>query len=591
MKKAFLPAALLAVMAVALAAVGLVADDDHDKDKFEFQSDTLVVTRSVYTGVAGTVTIGETLPPGCQAGTLVLPNVTPPGGTTSVALKSSVCVQAVDNGEFPSLADAHNVWNNSPVDGLFGVSSPIYLDSLATDGKLLDTLPIDPTEMVTSFSSKSELAVHRSVDGKSLTFMGYRGGPGCPSLTLSTSGATKGDLIPGASNAASVTAANLLDVSSTSTPGLCDPTDGSIGSYYRSVAEVDAHGHIQFTDGNAYSGDNSRSVIKANWMYYAVGNDNNGAAIPKTAANNTEVGTYLANDTGAEILIPGQTPPVPPNNLKIGDFSLTQLGDSADKPGKENNFRGMTIYHNTLYVTKGSGSNGINTVYQVGCAGELPTVANAPGYCAAPGTPATLLNVPITILPGFSTTLASAATGVTYPFGLWFADDSTLYVCDEGDGTLVSPAVAGNVATTLAQTTAGVQKWRLISGTWTLQYVLSKGLNIGVPYSVANYPASLDPATGGCRNMTGQHNGDGTVTIYAITSTISNNGDTGADPNKLVKVTDLLEANTLPTGDGDHDKDDSRETFTTIRSAKAGEVLRGVTWAPKDGGDDDHYGH
>jgi len=103
-----------------------------------------------------------------------------------------------------------------------------------------------------------------------------------------------------------------------------------------------------------------------------------------------------------------------------------------------------------------------------------------------------------------------------------------------------------------------------------------------VPYSVPNYPAALDPATGGCRNITGRRNGDGTVTIYAITSTISANGDNGADPDKLVKVTDVLNATTLPTGDGDRDRDDRIGHFVTLRSAKAGEVFRGVAFAPRD---------
>jgi hypothetical protein len=177
---------------------------------------------------------------------------------------------------------------------------------------------------------------------------------------------------------------------------------------------------------------------------------------------------------------------------------------------------------------------------------------------------------------------------VAFPFGLWFADDHTLYVCDEGDGTLVTPAVNGNVADAATLATAGVQKWSLVDGTWKLQYVLQDGLNIGVPYNVANYPAALNPATDGCRNITGKHNHDGTVTIYAVTSTVSASGDQGADPNKLVKVRDLLSATTLPTGDGDRDRDDRVGHFVTIRSAKAGEVLRGVSLAPKEHGDDDH---
>jgi hypothetical protein len=98
----------------------------------------------------------------------------------------------------------------------------------------------------------------------------------------------------------------------------------------------------------------------------------------------------------------------------------------------------------------------------------------------------------------------------------------------------------------------------------------------------------LNPATGGCRNITGHHNDDGTITIYAVTSTISANEDTGADPNKLVKVTDLVSANTLPAFDGNENEDHRLGRFVTIRSAKAGEVFRGVAFAPKDHGMADH---
>ena len=85
--------------------------------------------------------------------------------------------------------------------------------------------------------------------------------------------------------------------------------------------------------------------------------------------------------------------------------------------------------------------------------------------------------------------------------------------------------------------------------TWVREYVLQNGLNLGVPYSVRDYPASIEPATGGCRNIIGVVNHDGTATIYAITSTISQNGDNGADPNKLVKVTDRISA-TQPATSG-----------------------------------------
>ena len=383
--------------------------------------------------------------------------------------------------------------------------------------------------------------------------MGYRGGPGF------------------------LTAPNQLDVSNSNTPGVVDPTNPVVSQYYRAVAEVDARGHFQTTDGNAYSGNNGRAAIKANWTYYLAGNDNNGG-LSSSQLTGTQIGINLITSTGAELLVPGQTPPIPPSINKIGEFAITQVGyTKPDKAGKDNNFRGLTVFNNTLYMTKGSGGNGINTVYQVGNAGVLPA-----------GTTAQLVALPITILPGFPTSLASGVdqkgnpAPVAFPFGIWFANANTLYVCDEGDGTLVSPPVNGNVADAATQATAGVQKWSLVNGTWHLDYVLQNGLNIGIPYSVENYPAALNPATDGCRNLTGKLHHNGTVDIYAVTSTVSASGDQGADPNKLVKVTDRLSATTLPTGDGDHDRDDSWGHFVTLRSAQAGEVLRGVAFTPME---------
>jgi hypothetical protein len=560
-KKTFI-ASILATTALSMLTAGVfapkVAADDDDFPRFFL--DTLVLSRSVYVGTASTVTIGETLPRGCAGGpngsSVVQVPTTTPGTTTSVTVP---CGIASDNGEAPNLKDSHNVWNNSTTDGSFGVSSPIFLDSLTTDGWPLGTLPIPSDKMVTSFSSKSELALNRSIDGRSITFMGYQGGPGCGGFPVSP------------------TAPNLIDVSASNTPAICDPTNPVITSfvsnpvvptaYYRAVAEVDGDGHLKITDGNAYSGDNGRAAIKGgNGLYYMVGNDNSGN-LSKKQLTTTPIGIDLINATGSETLEPGGAPPVPPNIGMIG-----RLLFGSDKPGKDTNFRGMTIFNNTLYITKGSGGNGINTVYQVGSAGTLPA-----------GTAAQLATVPITILPGFPSTTAS--TGTAFPFGIWFADANTLYVCDEGDGTFVTPAVNGNVADAQSQATAGLQKWSLVNGAWTMLYVLQNGLNIGVPYGVANYPTALDPATGGCRNITGRHNQDGTVTIYAITSTISANGDTGADPNKLVKVTDILKSTTLPTSDSNHDRDDAVGKFVTLRSAKAGEVFRGVAFAP--GSDDD----
>ncbi len=564
-------------------------DQDFHNQFYGFVPGSIVLSGTVYVGNANTVTAGEVLPYGClNTGPVTNPNpatvnvpLLPADQTASTTTTAATvsCGYASDNGEAPNLNDNHNVWNNANTDSNFGVSSPIVLWDLSTDGAFLGALHVPSNEIVTSFSSKSELALNRSADGRSLTFMGYRGGPGCPVLTLDpttnilTQGTNVGPISP--------TAPNLLDVSASNTPGLCDPTNPAVASYagapnptayYRSIAEVDAWGHILYTDGDAYSGDNSRGVVKAdNWLYYTVGNDNN-SGLSKKQVGETQLGFNLSHSTGAELFVPGAAPLVPPDNNMISYFVF-----AGDKPGKDTNFRGVTIFDDTLYVAKGSGGNGINTVYQLGTPNVLPTPANAPS--------GGLIDEPYTILPGFPNTSASTnSPGGDYPFGIWFANATTLYVCDEGDLIYTPNQVINdqvNVADAGTLATAGLQKWVLTttaSGpTWVRQYVIQNGLSLGVPYSVPNYPASIEPATGGCRNITGIVNHDGTATIYAITSTISLNGDNGADPNKLVKVTDLISATQPATNS-------YLDTFVTIRSARAGEAFRGVAQAPEEFG-------
>ena len=249
--------------AVKLAARGA---GDQESSTLEFNQDTLVLSRSVYAGTAGTVTVGETLPPGCVAGTVTLPLLA--GGTANVKVK---CSAAVANGTYPT------VFNNNGADGSFGVTSPIFLDLLSTDGHRLGTYTVPSNLLVTSFSSKSELAVNLAVNKRSITFVGYQGGPGF------------------------ITSPNQLDVSNSNTPGVVDPTNPVVSQYYRAVAEVDADGNIRITDGNAYSGNNGRAAIKAHGVYYLTGNDNNGG-LSSSQLTGTQVGLNLIGSTGVELL-------------------------------------------------------------------------------------------------------------------------------------------------------------------------------------------------------------------------------------------------------------------------------------------------
>jgi hypothetical protein len=167
----------------------------------------------------------------------------------------------------------------------------------------------------------------------------------------------------------------------------------------------------------------------------------------------------------------------------------------------------------------------------------------------------------ISIAPGFPTDPARPGGHFT-PFAVFFANPTTMYVADEGTGDATD-----------ASTHAGLQKWSLVNGTWQLDYVLTKGLIGTVDNNLlgsdGQYP---DVTTIGLRNLTGVVNAkDGTVTLWATTSTSSTSGDSGADPNKVVRITDDLNA-TTPT------LAVQGEPFETIAGPTYGTVYRGLAY-------------
>jgi hypothetical protein len=515
----------------------------------------LLVSRSVYDSPASIITPGVTqLPPNCVA-----PN----------------CVTATADGTYPT------VFNNVLTDASFGVTAPIFIDEIFPNGIFVQSVQVpnsdehgvkaNSDQMVTSFSSKSEISLNLSLDHTSVSFMGY------------------------------LAQANAIDVSNSNTPGVVDPTDPVPGANFRLVASVDQLGRFRFTKTNAYSGNNGRAAILNNVkganVYYTTGNAGNGAN-PQPNGVIEGAGTQII--TPSKLPLSQQLDPGAPT--PVGSFSITELGLKADKVGKDTNFRGLTVFNNVIYMTKGSGSNGVNTVYFIDTSGSAN---GAPAACpkgtGLPNSAATLPTTPIAfnaanlqtqgvapynmcILNGFPTVLAKGATDASlFPFGVWFANATTLYVADEGAGDNTFTAASNSFTAAAASTTAGLQKWVLntATNTWSLAYTMQLGLNLGQPYTVKDYPTGNNaatglpwsPATGGLRNITGRVNGDGTVEIYGITATVSGNGDQGADPNKLVAIKDKLKATTLP----------ANESFTTLRTAKSGEVLRGVSFTPGTG--------
>jgi len=485
-----------------------------------------------------------------------------PGTTVLAGKNAGTTVFATNDASYP------NVFNNEGADAAFGITTPIFLQEQNTTSNAIDRVINVPTgSLVTSFSSKSELALNLSPDGQTITFMGYN----APDSTI--------------------------DVSNTNTPGLNDPsnpvTQSPFNAYARTIGQIDVGtGTITTTPTNAYSGNNGRAAIYANGNYYIVGNAGNSGKTPAPTATTLDA---LSANSGVQMLSPGATQTGNAFNTTVvgaftntstgnatGDqygFSIAQAGFAADKTGKDDNFRGETIGPDgSLYVSKGSGSNGINTVYKVSVpGGGLPTTANAS-------------QATIGILPGFSATAATngknadGSTGTVYhPFGLWFANATTLYVADEGGGALTD-------VSNEALNTGGLQKWSFNSGLnkWVLDYTLTNNLLTGAvitpaanPVSGATYPTGTNAATGapwdiyadGLRNITGKVNADGTVTIFGVTSTVSGDTDQGADPNQVVSITDTLTDTTLT--------DAASEQFNVVDGATTGEVYRGVTVVPE----------
>jgi hypothetical protein len=495
---------LWTVLPATLSGVVLVSPAQAQQALGNFGGD-LIVSSSTYTD------------PGFAAGAALPFNASGTGSTSTLnaSVGSAFCA---------SSTCSVNVWNNSTADANFGITSSIVLQNINTTSGFIDN-SVNVTQLAaaqginltTSFSSKSELAINLSQNGSALTFMAYNATPG------------------------------QLDISNANTPGAIEPGNTDIQTpTYRAIGDVSlSNNALQIVTTNAYNGNNGRAAISlGNGQYYTVGNAGNGNGSVQTTAN-----------TGVQLVTAGATNGALGANAQVGQFNVTQVGLPADKVAKDNNFRGETIFNNTLYVTKGSGSNGIDTAYQVGTAGSLPAAG---------------ISTPITVLPGFNTLSAKTDTNGPHPFGVWFATSTTLYVADEGSGAATD---FGTNPTTQA---GGLDKYSLVNGTWQLDYEL-KGSLIGSSYTVNGTGSlagdSLQTKVDGLRNLAGKVNANGTVTLYAVTSTVGSAlGDSGADPNQIVAITDTLAATSASQVSG--------ENFNVLDTAALGQVYRGVALDP-----------
>lgn len=504
---------------------------------FSIQHGSLIISSSTYDPTQGP-----------------LKNLT--AGVTTLPNTDTATTKAVSGNNYVT------VWNNDTVDGSFGLSSAIRLTVINPSNDLVAaSVLVPPTQVVTSFSSKSELAIQVTMDSS-----------GVNHLLFTAYGAGYGGVSPGV---------GALDVSQSDAVSGQDPTNpvtyafGTNYFFHRTIVAIDQYGNFTYTPTINYGGDNSRAaLLGSNGLYYTAGNSNNGNAsvfTPDPGSKN-DTNPNVTETTGLEVVkpingtvasvtIPTCSSPYngnPPtcNSAEVDPMLDYTFSGTADKAGKDDNFRSVTQYGNAIYVAKGSGSNGFDTVYSVS---SLPTVANAGSLTLniLPGFPGYQ-----TAAPGYNAS-QRAKTGPDYtPFGLFFANATTLYVADEGSGDATDVA-----------SHAGLEKWSLVSGVWHLDYVLQKGLIGAAPVNLTGSSGPYPTVTNtGLRNLTGVVNNNGTVTLWATTATTSSSGDAGADPNQVVEITDELAATTL-TGPV------TNETFTTIAGPVYGTVFRGVAYA------------
>ena len=393
---------------------------------------------------------------------------------------------AVSNGAL------NTVWNNASVDPSFGVTSAISLSDLnVKTGAVLASTTLNPSIVSTSFSSKSELGLNltKTSTGYVATFMGYAGG-GVGNLDVSNSDTTayKDTTNP---------------VTSFFAPGA-----NQTYAFNRSVVAFSANGSFTTTQTLAYGGNNGRSAVLApNGLYYTVGNSNNGSGTP----------TQLTTTTGLEVATPGSTP-----NSTMIDPTFKSMPERQG--GQEQQFPRADLLQRQPLFHQGQRQqrhrhrlHGQQPRRQASDLSDRESHATHLGFARA--------SRPTPPRPGRTTPPSACSSPIPR--------------------RSMSPTKAPGTRPTQTKN-AGLEKWTLSDGTWSLDYTLQAGL-IGDTYSVPGW--DFGETTIGLRNLTGEVNANGTVTFFATTSTTSGSGDNGADPNEIVKITDVLGDTSLPTSE------------------------------------------
>jgi hypothetical protein len=305
-----------------------------------------------------------------------------------------------------------------------GTSGASFVNSL-----VLPQTTVGANVVVSSeYGSSSEGTLQLSGNGKYLTIAGY-------GVNAATFNANPGAFSPDPTNTALGQSGSVTGQSYTAVP--------------RVVALIDANGNVNSTTAlfNVFNANNPRSAYTADGVNIYVSGQG-------TSGDNTG-GTFYTT---------------------VGSSSATSITGNDAGSGASQDTREVQIFNGSLYVSTDSKSGSTNRSF----IGTLGTAGNPPTTLANGGNGPTLSIG--TTATGKLTISAANCNGINCavsqvnlsPENYFFASPSVLYVADSGDPK--------NNSATSGLGDGGLQKWVNSkadgTGTWTLEYTLSAGLNL-----------------------------------------------------------------------------------------------------------------
>jgi hypothetical protein len=231
-----------------------------------------------------------------------------------------------------------------------------------------------------------------------------------------------------------------------------------------------------------------------------------------------------------------------------------------------NNGSGNTLYVSRDYNPPGSGlQNNTNVDTLTGPGGALPTSSSGvvDTHITPPASPLSSggnngsINLTSQLANGVNNSRIGSFVYLS-PEQYFFASPTVLYVADSGQPK------NGN-ANKAALGEGGLQKWVLVNSTWTLEYDLDAGLNLQNNAN-ANSSTPTAPGVTGLFGLTGEVVGD-EVELFATSYGLDELSQTF-----LYEITDDINFTS--------ESEATSESFTTLYSAPAGTLIRGVAFAP-----------